>query len=77
MYDENPTVEQYLDAHHGKLWTRSLFGTSCKVDYVTSNVIESFNVKIKNLKGLMVWEIFDSIRQLIMEKMVLRNRIGH
>ena len=24
-----------------------------------------------------MWEIFDNIRQLIMEKMVLRNRIGH
>ena len=62
MYAENETVEQYLEAHHGKLWTRSLFGTYCKVDYVTSNVIESFNAKIKHLKGLMVWEIFDSTR---------------
>ena len=44
---------------------------------MTCNVIESFDAKIKHLKGLMVWEIFDSIRQFIMEKMVLLNRIAH
>lgn len=77
MYAANPLVQKYLEAHHGKLWTRSKFGHTCKVDYVTSNLAESFNAKIKGLKALLVWEIFDKIRQMIMQKMVLRNRIGH
>jgi hypothetical protein len=38
------------------------------VDYVTSNLAESFNAKVKSLKGLMLWQIFDKIRQMIMIK---------
>ena len=39
MHADNAGVKTYLETHHGKLWTRSLFGTSFKVDYVTRNVI--------------------------------------
>ena len=77
MYKANPEVKDYLEKHHGKVWTRSQFKQTCKVDYVTSNLVESFNAKIKKLKGLMVYEIFDKIRQMIMQKMVLRNKIAN
>ena len=53
MYDENPEVQLYLEQHHGKVWTRSFFRHMCKVDYVTSNLAESFNAKIKGLKSLL------------------------
>ena len=69
-------VREYLEQHHEKLWTRCKFGHECKVDYVTSNIAKCFNAKVKSLKGLVVWEIFDKISLLIMDKMELRKRIA-
>ena len=76
FYAHNPLVKEYLDAHHGKLWSRSKFNEICKVDYVTSNLAECLNANIKSLKGLLIWKIFDKIRQMIMIKMAPRKRIA-
>ena len=76
LCDAKAGVQEYLEKHHGKLWTRCKFGHEYKVDYVTSNLAECFNAKVKSLKGLVVWEIFDKIRLLIMGKMELRKRIA-
>ena len=62
LYKQKPAVKEYLDAHHGMVWSRSRFNEICKVDYVTSNLAESFNAKFKSLKGLMLWQIVDKIR---------------
>ena len=43
---------------------------------MTSNLAESFNAKVKSVKGLMLWQIFDKIRQMIMIKIDLRQRIA-
>ena len=75
LYDHNPEVKEYLDAHHGKVWSRSKFNEICKVDYVTSNLAECFNAKIKSVKGLLLWQTFDKIRHMIMIKMDFRKRI--
>ena len=48
----------------------------CKVDYVTNNLAECFNAKFKLVKGLLLWQAFDKIRQMIMVKMALRKRIA-
>ena len=63
---------------HLRLMYKENVGCShtCKVDYVTSNFVECFNAKVKSLKGLVVWEIFDKIRLMIMDKMELRKRIA-
>ena len=76
LYAHNPQVKEYLDAHHGKLWSRSKFNEICKVDYVTNNLAECFNAKFKSVKELLVWQAFDKIRQMIMIKMALRKRIA-
>jgi hypothetical protein len=76
LYAENSTVREYMEAHHGKVWSRSKFNEICKVDYVTNNLAECFNSKIKSVKGLMLWQAFDKIRQMIMIKMDLRRRIA-
>jgi hypothetical protein len=34
---------KYLQENHKKLWTRSQYTTMSKVDYVTNNLVESFN----------------------------------
>jgi hypothetical protein len=75
LYATNPLVKEYLDSHHGKVWSRSKFNEICKVDYVTSNLAECFNAKVKSVKSLMLWQVFDKIRQMIMIKMDLRKRI--
>ena len=76
LYKQSPKVKPYLDEHHGRKWSRSQFNQICKVDFVTSNLAESFNAKVKSLKGLMLWQIFDKIRQMIMIKIALRQRIA-
>ena len=55
LYAHNPLVREYMDAHHEKLLSRSKFNEICKVDYVTNNLAECFNAKIKSLKWLVLW----------------------
>jgi hypothetical protein len=55
LHKQKPRVKEYLDEHHGRVWSRSQFNKICKVDYVTSNLAESFNAKVKSLKGLTLW----------------------
>jgi hypothetical protein len=62
VYAKNPLVKQYMDAHHGKVWSRRKFNEICKVDYVTNNLEECFNAKFKSVKGLLLWKSFDKIR---------------
>ena len=76
LYAQNPLVKEYMDAHHGKVWSRSQFNEICKVDYVTSNLAECFNSKFKSVKGLLLWQAFEKMRQMIMIKMDLRKRIA-
>jgi hypothetical protein len=75
LYAENPLVKQYMDAHHGNVWSRRRLNEICKVDYVTNNLAECFNAKFKSVKGLLLWQAFDKIRQMIMIKMAFRKRI--
>ena len=76
LYAENPLVKQYMDAHHGKVWSRSKFNEICKVDYVTNNLAECFNSKFKSVKGLLLRQAFDKMRHMIMIEMDLRKRIA-
>ncbi|XP_073355050.1 uncharacterized protein [Aegilops tauschii subsp. strangulata] len=76
---ENPDLTpgtEYMDEHHGKLWSRSKFNEIYKVDNVNNNLAECFNAKFKSVKGLLLWQAFDKIRQMIMVKMALRKRIA-
>jgi hypothetical protein len=43
MADAKPEAMKYLLDTHKKLWTRSQYRTTSKVDYVTNNLAESFN----------------------------------
>ena len=43
---------------------------------MTNNVSKSFNAQIKHLKGLLLHELVDGLRELIMEKRYLRRKIG-
>ena len=76
LYAHNPLVKEYLDAHHRQVWTRSKFNEIYKVDYVTNNLAECFNAKFKSVKGGLLWQEFDNMRQMIMIKMALCKRIA-
>ena len=67
--------EKYLEEHHTKLWARSMFGELSKVDFVCNNLAESFNDKISGMKTLGIVILLDAIRQCIMVKIDLRQRI--
>ena len=72
----HPKVKNWFEKGHTKLWARSKFNEVCKVDYVNNNLAECFNAKVRKIKGLHLVEMLDKIRQMIMEKFELRQRIA-
>jgi hypothetical protein len=66
VYAGNPEAKKWLEAYHKLKWQRSYFDSEIKCDYVTSNVAESFNNWIKDIKDLPVVELVDKIREKIM-----------
>jgi hypothetical protein len=76
IYEFAPDAIQYLEEHHNRVWYRCGFAENSKCDYLTNNVSESFNAQIRHLKGVLLHELVDGIRELIMEKRCLRRQIG-
>ena len=74
--DFAPDAIQYLETHHNRILYRCAFSEDSKCDYLTNNVSESFNSQIKKFKGLLIHELVDGLRELIMEKRYLRKKIG-
>jgi hypothetical protein len=74
MYKQ-PKVKEYLDQHHTKLWSRSMFGELSNVDYVCNSLAEIFSPKIPYLKSLLMVLLLDAIRQYVMVKIDFRKRI--
>nr|XP_020200415.1 uncharacterized protein LOC109786244 [Aegilops tauschii subsp. strangulata] len=70
------SVQKYMAEHHTKIWYRSKFNEIYKVDYVNNNLAESFNSKVRKVKALLIVDMLDKIRQMIMEKFDLRMRIA-
>ncbi|WVZ73983.1 hypothetical protein U9M48_022224 [Paspalum notatum var. saurae] len=76
MEKAKPKATQYLRDCHKRLWTRSQFGTICKVDYVTNNLAEFFNKWIKEFKAINLDNLMDKIRQLLMVKWNRRRKVA-
>jgi hypothetical protein len=76
LHAANPNVKDWFEKSHSKLWMHSKFNEVCKVDYVNNNLAESFNAKVRKIKGLHLVEMLDKIRQMLMEKLELRQRIS-
>ena len=76
IYNVAPDAIDYLEEFHSRIWYRSGFSEASKCDYLTNNVSESFNAQIRHLKGLLLHELVDGLRELIMEKRYLRRKIG-
>jgi hypothetical protein len=58
------------------VWSRSKFSEDCKVDYINNNLSECFNSWVSKCKDFQVVDMHDRIRQMIIEKWVLRDKIG-
>jgi transposase-like protein len=72
----NPRVKTYMENHHKKVWARSKFNEACKLDYVNNNLAECLNSWIRKIKGLHLVDMLDKIRQILMVKFELRQRIA-
>jgi hypothetical protein len=71
-----PEAIPYLEAEHKQIWSRAKFSGECKVDYVNNNISECFNNWIKETKSLHVDVLVDTIREMIMEKIAMRQHIA-
>jgi len=77
IFQAAPDAIDYLEQHHNRLWYRCGFSEESKCDYLTNNISESFNNQIRHMKGLLLHELVDGIRELIMEKRYLRKQIAN
>jgi len=75
FFEFAPESIEYLEEHHNRIWYRCAFSENNKCDYLTNNVSESFNAQIKKFKGLLLHELVDRIRELIMEKRYTRKML--
>jgi hypothetical protein len=71
-----PRVKTYMENHHKKVWARRKFNEACKVDYVNNNLAECFNAWIRKIKGFHLVDMLDKIRQMLMVKFELHQRIA-
>ena len=71
-----PKAIEYLEEHHNRIWYRCAFLENSKCDYLTNNVSESFNAQIKKFKDLLLHELLDRIKELIMEKRYTRKMLA-
>ena len=74
--EKDPKAIEWLDENHPYVWSRSKFSEDCKVDYINNNLSECFNSWVSKSKDFQIVEMLDKIRQMIIEKFVLRSKIG-
>ena len=76
LHEKKPKAIEYLTRYHSRLWSRSKFSTSSKVDYVTNNLAECFNNWINKHKGMMLFHLVEKIGRMIVVKTEDRRRIA-
>src|SRR6266508_620341 len=74
--EKDPKALEWLDENHPYVWSRSKFFEDCKVDYINNNLSECFNSWVSKTKDCQIVDMHDRIRQMIIEKFVLRAKIG-
>ncbi|XP_052204077.1 uncharacterized protein LOC127809356 [Diospyros lotus] len=55
-----------------KHWSRYAFNMECKVDHVTNNSTESFNLWIECIRGKPILQMLEDLRRMIMERISSR-----
>ena len=74
--EKDPSALSWLDDNHPFVWSRSKFGEECKVDYINNNLSESFNSWVSKTKNFQIVDMHDKIRQMIIEKFVLKAKLA-
>ena len=77
MVSESPQSIQLLQANHKLLWYMCGFNPEIKCDYITSNIAESFNNRIRDIKDLPVAYLADKFREMIMVPWNKRKAIAY
>ena len=72
--EKDPKTIEWLDENHPYVWSRSKFSEDFKVDCINNNLSESFNSWVSKTKNFQIVEMLDHIRQMIIEKFVLRSK---
>jgi hypothetical protein len=75
IFEVAPDAIKYLEDYHSRIGYRCGLSEESKCDYLTNNVFESFNAQVKKYMGLLVHELVDGVRELIMEKGILEGRL--
>ena len=76
IQEKDPKALEWLDENHPYVWSRSKFFEDCKVDYINNNLSECFNSRVSKTKDFQIVEMHDKIRQMIVEKFLVRSKIG-
>ena len=77
MVSESPQSIQLLQANHKLLWYMCGFNPEIKCDYITSNIAESFNNRIRDIKDLPVADLANKVREMIMVQWNKRRAIAY
>ncbi|KAG6400644.1 hypothetical protein SASPL_137485 [Salvia splendens] len=76
MYEANDKVQPFLETYHSLLWMRYKFSEDIKCEYITNNIAEAWNNRVKYLMDLPIAELVDSLRSKFMELYARRRDIG-
>lgn len=74
--EKSPEAIAYLKTNHPFFWSRSKFSELSKVDYINNNLSESFNNWVMKIKELHIVDLFDTLRQMIIDKFHLRSQLA-
>jgi hypothetical protein len=77
IISENAEAVQWLQKNHNLLWYRCGFNSEIKCDYITNNIAESFNNRIRDHKDLPVADLADKIKDIIMQLWYKRRNIAY
>jgi hypothetical protein len=77
IISENAEAVPWLQKNHNKLWYRCGFNPEIKCDYITNNIAESFNNRIRDHKDLPVADLADKLKDIIMQLWFKRRNIAY
>jgi hypothetical protein len=73
---KSPEAIAYLRKEHNRVWMRSIFSATTKVEYVSNNLAEVFNNWVREYKMLALVEFLDKLRDMIMQMRAKRRLVG-
>jgi hypothetical protein len=66
IVEASKEIIEWRNKWHSLKWMRCAFNPDIKCDYITNNLAECFNNRIKEIKDLTICELADKLREMIM-----------